>query len=238
MDELTERGRIGLILTPDSEMEKEYYNFTPPGVSLHFTRMPPASSGADRVKVNTEMAESSNIEEAAKVLSIIKPDCIAMTCTSMSFVRGKGYDQEIAERIEKATGIPATTASTSSIKALKKLGLKKLSVGAPYVEEVTARLRRFLEENGFQVVHVKSLGLECIGVPSLNTIYRLVREINEPDADGIYIACTGMRTSKIAATLEEDLRKPVVSAIQSIMWDSLNLSGVNYKCPELGSLFA
>jgi len=237
MSESAFRGKIGLILTADSEMEREYYNFIPAGVSLHFARIP-LSLNADRVKANTEMAESSKIEEAADILSVIKPDSIAMTCTSMSFVRGKGYDQEIVERIEEKTGIPATTASTASIKALRKLGLKKLSVGAPYVQELAARLREFLQENGFQVVNVKSLGLKWIGVPSLNTIYRLAQEVNQVDAEGIYIACTGMSTSKITVPLEEDLGKPVVSAIQATMWEALNLAGVRPQLPGLGRLYS
>ena len=237
MSDWTYRGKIGLILTADSEMEREYYNFVPPGTSLHFTRMPLASM-ADQVKANTEMAESSNIEEAAELLSVIKPDCIAMTCTSMSFVRGAGYDEEIVRRIEEKTGIPATTASTASIKALRKLGLKKLAVGAPYVTELTARLRQFLEANDFQVVNVRSLDLEWIGVPSLDEIYRLARKVNRTDADGIYIACTGMRTFEITAPLEEDLGKPVVSAIQATMWEALNLAGVRPQLPGLGRLYS
>jgi len=156
----------------------------------------------------------------------------------MSFVRGAGYDEEIVRRIEEKTGIPATTASTASIKALRKLGLKKLAVGAPYVKELTARLRQFLEANGFQVVNVKSLDLEWIGVPSLDEIYRLARKVNRTGADGIYIACTGMSTSKITAPLEEDLGKPVVSAIQATMWEALNLAGVRPQLSGLGRLYS
>jgi maleate isomerase len=156
----------------------------------------------------------------------------------MSFARGKGYDQEIVDRIQARTGIPATTASSASIKALKKLGLTKLSVGAPYVEALTARLTVFLEENGFQVVNAKSLDLEWIGIPSLDTIYRLARQVDRADADGTYIACTGMSTSGITVSLEEDMGKPVVSAIQAVMWESLNLAGVRLRRPDLGCLYA
>lgn len=237
MPEWTYRGKIGLILTADSEMEREYYEFVPPEVALHFTRIS-LSQNDDEVQANMEMAVSTDIERAAEILSAIEPDCIAMTCTSMSFVRGKGYDQEIAKRIEAVTGIPATTASTASVKALRKLGLKRLSVGAPYVEGLTAKLRVFLEENGFEIVNIKTLGLKWIGVPSLNTIYKLVREIDHPDADGVYIACTGMRTSAITAPLEEDLGKPVISAIQATMWEALNLAGVHPRLPDRGMLYS
>jgi maleate isomerase len=237
MSEMGYRGKIGLILTADSEMEREYYNFCPPGVNLHFTRIA-LSSNADAVQANTEMAESSDIEQAAEVLSTIKPDCIAMTCTSMSFVRGRGYDQEIAKRIEGRAGIPTTTASTASIKALKKLGLQKLAVAAPYVEDLTARLVVFLEDNGFQVLEAQTLGLEWIGVPSLNAIYGMARQVDQMDAEGIYIACTGMSTSKITVPLEADLGKPVVSAIQATVWDALNLAGVRPNLPGLGCLYA
>ena len=237
MSDLAYRARIGLILTADSEMEREYYNFVPPSVGLHFARIP-LSTNLDQVKANTEMAESAEVEQAADILSVIRPDCIAMTCTSMSFVRGRGFDEEIVGRIEERTGIPSTTASTASLKALRKLGLKKLAVAAPYVEELSARLTVFLEENGFEVVNAGTLDLEWIGIPALSTIYGLVREVNRAEADGVYIACTGMSTSKITAPLEEDLGKPVVSAIQATMWDALDLAGVRPKLPGLGSLYS
>ena len=237
MSDSTYRARIGLILTADSEMEREYYNFVPPSVGLHFARIP-LSTNPDQVKANTEMAESTEVEQAADILSVIKPDCIAMTCTSMSFVRGRGYDEEIVGRIEEKTGIQATTASTASLKALRKLGVKRLAVAAPYVEELAARLTLFLEENGFEVVNAGTLDLEWIGIPTLSTIYELTRKVDRPNADGIYIACTGMSTSTITAPLEDDLGKPVVSAIQATMWDALDLAGVRPQLPGLGCLYS
>jgi maleate isomerase len=95
----------------------------------------------------------------------------------------------------------------------------------------------FLEENGFEVVNARTLDLEWIGIPALSTIYGLVREVDRAEADGIYIACTGMSTSRITAPLEEDLGKPVISAIQATMWDALHLAGVRPKLPGLGSLY-
>jgi maleate isomerase len=67
----------------------------------------------------------------------------------------------------------------------------------------------------------------------LDRIYRLARQVDTPDSDGVYIACTGFRSLEIIEDLERDLGKPVISANQATMWDALRLAGV----PGLGRLY-
>lgn len=59
-----------------------------------------------------------------------------------------------------------------------------------------------------------------------------------PDADAVFISCTGMRTIPIIETLEADLKKPVISAVQASMWYALKVLGINDLVPGTGSLFA
>ena len=69
-------------------------------------------------------------------------------------------------------------------------------------------------------------------------IYELVVQlVDRPEADGIFISCTGMRTSNILARLEEATGKPVVSALQATIWGTLRLADVPVELPGLGSLF-
>ena len=56
--------------------------------------------------------------------------------------------------------------------------------------------------------------------------YRMAREIDRPDADGIFISCTNFRTIEIIEQLEADTGKPVVTSNQASMWIALKALGV------------
>ena len=59
------------------------------------------------------------------------------------------------EAIENSTRIIATTTSTAVVESLKIMGLKRLSVGAPYPDSIMDKLKDFLEKNGVEVVKIK-----------------------------------------------------------------------------------
>lgn len=231
------RARIGLVYPADGTLDDEYWHLVPPGVTIHITRIevPPEDVTVGLV---TAQAESKDIETAAKHLTIIQPHVIAYACTSGSFIKGVGYDEEIISRIEGATGVPATTTSTASVKALRALGVKKVAVAAPYLEEINLRLRAFLEGNGFEVVTFKGLQAKrgIYMIPS-EASYRLAKEADDPRAEAVFISCTAFRTLEILEALEEDLGKPVVTANQATMWESLRLAGVSPKLEGVGRLY-
>ena len=54
----------------------------------------------------------------------------------------------------------------------------------------------------------------------------LARRADGPGADGVFIACTALPTLPVIEPLEEDLGKPVITANQATMWETLRLSGV------------
>ena len=72
---------------------------------------------------------------------------------------------------------------------------------------------------------------------SLERIYDFTKKSAEPNADTIFISCTGIRTVGAIAALEADLGRPVVTAIQATFWDALRLAGVNESISGFGSLF-
>ena len=234
------RATIGIIYPSDGSQDDEYSIFLPQGVSVHITR-----AGANQKELRAvgyaEEGQLDLIELAAKQLACAwKPSCIAFGCTSGSFSRGKGYDQEIAQRITNGACVPATTAANASVEALKRLGVKKVGVAAPYEDELCIRLRRYLQEYGFSVVSLEGLGLKgseiCEQPPS--AAYDLARKVDRPEADGVFISCTGFRTAEVLQVLEEDLGKPVVSANQALMWRSVRLSGVKSPVAGYGKLLA
>ncbi len=231
------RARLGIIYPADGALDDEYWRLVPPGVTVHFTRIAVADEDVT-VQVYEEQAASSDIETAAADLTIIRPGAVAYACTSGSFVRGAGGALDIIRRMEDVTGVPCTTTSTASVRVLRAVGAGKLAVVTPYAGEVNERLHRFLQASGFEVVSFKSLELtrEIFTQPA-GAAYRLAREADTPEAEAIFISCTNFRTLEVLEALEQDLGKPVVSANQATMWETLRLAGIYPRCEGRGTLY-
>jgi maleate isomerase len=230
------RARLGIVYPADGALDDEYWKLLPSGVTVHITRF--EATDEQTVKVFEEQANSPDIETAARHLSVIGPDAIAYACTAGSFINGAGKDLEIIRRMEKVCGVPCTTTSTALAKAAEALGVNRLAVAAPYPDDVTGRLRAFLEGNDFKVVSLESLGLTCdICMQPAGTAYRLAKETDVPEAEAVLISCTNLRTVEILESLEQDLGKPVISANQATVWEMLRLAGVNPRCEGLGALY-
>jgi len=56
------------------------------------------------------------------------------------------------------------------------------------------------------------------------------------DADGVLIAGTGFRCVAILEALEQDLRRPVLSANQASLWHCLRRAGVQTPVAGYGNL--
>jgi maleate isomerase len=204
------------------------------GVSLHFERIPQIEDTEEQLS-----AMIKYVPEKAELLSHAKVDVIAFGCTSGSFIKGMGYDRIITNAIEQHTGIPAMTTSTAVIEALKILGIRKLSVGAPYVDSIMEKLKDFLEENDFEVVKIEGLNmLSGEGDLSLDLTYDLVRRINHPDAEGIFISCTDFKTIELLEIIESDFGKNVITSNQATMWKLLRMSGMKVLLSGFGSLLS
>ncbi len=230
------RARIGLII-PSSNIviEPEFDVMKPQGVSVHATRLfHPAGSTLEDLE---RMAEGT--EEAARLLATAGVNIIAYACTTGSMVKGVGWDQELINRIETVTGIPATTTSTAVIKAFKELGVGKVAVGTPYDPEKDRLEREFFEACGIKVVNIKGLdihGEEKHRLPPEAT-YNLACEVNTPEADAVFISCTGSKSITVIEKLERDLNKYVFSSNTATMWDILKRLSISDQIKGYGKLF-
>jgi len=233
------RARIGLIYMASSTvMEPEFYAMAPEGVSVHTTRihLPEAS-----VEGLGNMMEGDKVEEAAALLSKAPLDVITFGGTSATFLEGLGNDRKVIARIEDVSaGVRASATSTAAVRALSALGVKKLSFVGPYISEVTERGRTFFEQSGFEVTGAH--GMEVRGDRDINDIslertYSFTRDRVEDQAQGVFISCTGLRTIGAIEALEQDLGRPVISAVQATFWDALRIAGVGENIEGFGSLF-
>jgi len=186
------------------------------------------------------MMNSPQLEEAARLISGAPIDVLCFGGTSASFLYGTSWDKSLIVKMKEwAPGIPVTTASTATLASLAEVEAGKVALATPYGDEVHERAIRFLEENGHTVVKSSNLGISddhALAEVPLDRIYELVRSIDHPEATAFFVSCTNFRSAAVIAALEEDLGRPVVSAVQASFWHSLILAGVKGAKPGYGRL--
>lgn len=235
------RARIGLVYIASSvACEPEFHRLCPDGVSVHTTRIHLGKVAIDELTNLGAADHEQHLVQAVSLLAEAPLQSIIFGCTSGSFVGGTDYDRRlIAEMTECSGGIPVTTTTTASVKALRALHASRIVIVAPYTEEVTKRAVLYFSGNGFDVVGSKAMGIEddtAIGRVSPEAVYETVRKMDRRDADGFFISCTNLRSIAVIGDLEADLGKPVVSATQASFWDGLRLAGITDGIKDYGQL--
>ena len=225
--------RIGIIYPGDGALDRELWDFAPEGVSLHFTRQP-LHDGPVGLPAMSGLVDDGSLESCSDSLRIIRPAVVTFACTSASFIRGLAGERAIRERIEAVSGSRGGTTSGGILAACRALGLGRVAVAAPYVEEVSLKLGEFLEEGGIGVTQVRHMGLEggIADVPP-EEVVRVGIETDSAEAEGLVISCTNLVTYEAIPELERRLGKPVISANQATIWHACVLAGVAWP-PEFG----
>jgi maleate isomerase len=231
----TDTRRIGLLVpSSNTTVEPEFYRALPPHVTLHVARL-----HLTQITPESILGMVADLEAQSRNLASAGVDVIVLGATAPSFLKGLGYDREIAQRIEQTTGKRATTTSTALIEAIGHLGLKRIVLGSAYDAKVNAIARAFLEANGATVLDAQGLGLVdnlVVGRLQDSSAYDLARKIDRPEADGIVLACTNWKTMGAIERLEQELGKPVISTTQVSVWAALRLLGEEQGITGYGRL--
>lgn len=177
---------------------------------------------------------------AARRLAERGAQAVAYGCTSGSYVLGHEGDAAIIEEMQTASGLPATTTSSAVVAALRVLGAQSVAVLSPHIDDLNDRLQAYLEAAGFTVAAMVGLNLRCDieDVEPAETRRIVESQVDRPDADAVFISCTGMRTAEIIDNIEASLGKPVVTANQATLWHLGRLAGVARAMPDRGRLLA
>jgi maleate cis-trans isomerase len=230
--------RIGLIVPSlNVTIEPEFNSYAPPDISILATRLLLPKGDMEHL---AQMAEDT--EDACDLLSTAKVNVVAYACTTGSLIKGIEWERELAKRMESRVKVPAVTTASAVIDALRKLGLSRVAVGTPYINEVNAAERRFLEESGIEVTQIKGLGYvdgESLHKEPPETALKLARSVDSPNAQGIFLSCTDLKTFTMIDEIERALGKPVVSSNSATLWKSLEVMKRNPASEgiPLGSLF-
>src|SRR6266404_577623 len=221
------RARLGFLVPPGNPtVETEMIALAPQGLSLHFHRMTARGTGGSldgQTERNRMMVD--NIDGSVELLAMVEPDVIVVAHTATSYQLGRRGEAELLARLERSTGRRVVTAFGSVVRALERLGIRKLALGTPYSAEVTLQGKSHLEAHGLKVVKFDNL-------KGVKNIYETTAE----DAEAVFLSGTGMPTITVLEMLEQDLAKPVISSAGAMMWHALRVAGVGQPIPGYGRL--
>jgi len=234
------RTRIGVMVpSTNTTFEADCQLLAPQDVTIHGHRMWLTNEFSDTEGMDRMNAE---IESAARYLATANVDVIAYGCTTGSFYKGPGWDEEMMQLINKVAGVPATATSPSVVEALRYFGAKRLSVASPYPNWNNEKLRTYLEAQGFEVLNVEGepvaakSGNQGINDQEPESVAAFAANICLPEADALLCSCTAWRSLEAVAELERQTGKPVVSSNQATIWATFRKLGLTPQIRGYGKL--
>jgi maleate isomerase len=225
-----------MIYPAGGRSEKEFERIAPRSVNVHITRISWKKNTIAQLK-----GMARNLGEAADLLSQAGVDLILFNCTLGSLINGVGYDQKLIRRIEAKTGIQAMTTATAVLLAARHLGIGKISLVTAYGNKATSIERKFLKDNGFQVVKSSGAGItdpfeQAIREPSF--WYDFSIKNFDRSAECLFISCAGIRVVEAIQKLEMSLGVPVLTSNQSAMWACLDKMHIKPNIKGYGLLLS
>jgi arylmalonate decarboxylase len=229
---------LGLVMPVDPWVPPEAAAMYPTGILFQV-----ASVGLKMMTPLGYDAVLERIAPAAKALSQQGAQAIVLMGTSLSFYKGAAFNRELTQRLSTVSGCPAVTMSTAVIDGLNGVGGKRLAVATAYDDEVNVRLRTFLQEEGFDVLAIRGLGVENVDDIHNVTQDGLLKfsvEVFESAqrADALLISCGGLHTLDLIEPLERRCRIPVVSSLPHALRAGMRLVGQSGRVPGHGRLLS
>lgn len=233
------RARLGFMVPPGTPtVEREMFALAPRGVSVHFARMVARGPVGTLANLQSRAASQlAHMDETVDSIASVEPDVITLAHTATSYTLGAKGDAELAQRQEARTGIPFISALGSAAAALGVLGVRRIAIGTPYDQALTLRSKAVFEEYGFEVVHAECLpDVKVIFEETERRVYGLIKGVNRPAADAVFISGVGLPTLTVLGAAEADLGKPVLSSAGCMLWNALRTAGIGSPVTDCGRL--
>ena len=212
---------IGVVAPFDFALDRELWRWVTDEVCLHTTRLPYLPEPVT-VQLAEALSDPHGVRRATRDVLVPEPKVVAYACTSGSFVGGAAGEMALVQGMLAAGAPAAVTASGALIRACDRLGVRRLAVITPYVDDVTARLLAFLAEYGISTSASVGLGLlGDIWKVSYSAVLRAVAGLDLTGAEALFVSCTNVPTYDLVAPLAHRLGIPVLTANQVTMWAAM-----------------
>ena len=233
----TSNPRVGLIaLATDFRIEKDFISIIKDqSIDFFVNRIHcyfPLTSE------NLKKMSNSITEISDDILPNEKLDCVVYGCTSGTIT--SGYSS-IKKKINLAKpDAKVTTPSTAAVNALKRLGLKRISIFTPYSKVLNDEVVDYFKKENFEITTNSYFDISNdldMGKVDENYLYETLCEMDLGEAEALFISCTALPALSIIDKLEKKLNKIVLSSNQVLIWDTLQSIGKRDRIEGFGRLF-
>jgi len=260
------RARIGMFIVGNEAVpEAEWWAMAPRGVSVHAARVTAKAPWAAWCENRVDVDLADDLLRGCRQFAAMRLSAVVLGHSSSSIVGGKGWDAATVSSLSAALGIDAlgskalgtnvvvSTNGLDTLAALRASGVKRpFLVLPPWFPDDTVRAADlYYTEHGVapaaclrvdpgrkwrDLAPVDLVGHGLGFEQEVEPLQAQIRAACPADADGVLIAGTGFRCVAILETLEQDLKRPVISANQASLWHCLRLSGVRAPVDGYGAL--
>ena len=229
--------RIGLItLASDFRIEKDFNNIVyDKEIDLFCNRI----KSYNPLTNETLKKMADDITDVTKeILPDQKLDCVAYGCTSGTIAAGY---KSIYDKVNLAKpNTKVTTPITSTINALKKLKINKLSIFTPYTDQINQSVIEYFKKENIEISELSYFDLASdidIGKVDPNHLFDVLSRKDLTSSDALFVSCTALPVLSIIKDLEKKLGKIVLSSNQTLIWDTLKQIDCKNKIKDYGELF-
>lgn len=232
-----ERAQLGLIvLQTDETLEYDLRRILPgEGVALYTSRVASAPDVSTKTLAQMEQA----LPTAAGLLPpAIDFDAVGYGCTSGSAIIGA---PRIAALIRSncRTAI-VTDPLTALIAACSKLSISRLAFLSPYVEDVSARLRRCLADADISTPHFGSfdeaMETNVARIDGPSVVAAAIDLYRRGESDAVFLSCTNLQSLDVITEIEAVCDCPVLSSNLVLGWHMLEQAGLEASSSILSRL--
>lgn len=250
------RARLGVFIVGNEAVpEAEWWAMAPDGVSIHAARVTARTPWARWRDDRSGVALEDDLLRGARQFAAMRLQAVTVGHSSSSIVGGKGWDTATVAALSEVLGKDklVTTNGLDTLAALETLGVTRpLLVLPPWfnAQTVAAGVHYYAEHGILPAAHLSydpgpswrdlppgELTARGLGfAQELEPLHAQIKAACSAEADGVLIAGTGFRCVGILEALEQELKRPVISANQASLWRCLRAAGIDDKIPGYGSL--
>jgi maleate isomerase len=156
-------------------------------------------------------------------------DIIMQSGVPLPLLIGIEAHDRLLDRINKRCGKPVTSSVVGVVAAAKHLGLRRIALANKWSEPMNRTLGEFFARGGVEIAGVASEVLTPQQFQKISTAdnMSLALELGRaaltrfPNADGLYIGGGAWLSEPVCQALEREFRKPCISNMSAMIWDTL-----------------
>jgi maleate isomerase len=237
------RAKFG-VLGPSTNtiVQPDFDAMRPVGVTNHYSRIftPNSKALSNETFLAGTKIIANNVLDAVTSVMTCEPDYLVMGMSAITFYGGVEGAKAFEAEVTGAAGVGLSCGSIATAAALRAFGgVKKIAFLSPYYPAANDQVRRYFEEEGFEVG--KDHCLQCPSWVAISQVQEselidVIKSVDGEDIDAIVQVGTNLSMVRLAAAAERWLAKPVVAINAATYWHALRANGIEDRISGLGRI--